>query len=244
MTAPLTPGRDRRGVTLPELLIAITIIAVLIALALPTVGLITGHLQNAKCIQNLRQIGVALSGYAGDHQQTIPTPYNDLQPGDHPNQSWATRLLLGGYIGDPNTLFCPSFYPRNQAQAIRKPGNDGAVQCYGMRKWVPPGTLWLNDEIAIGSRPLASIPTPATFFLIADSYWTPDNWKSQGYAISPALKEHRVHLRHGKKANALFMDGHVEAKTDDYFKSLSKPDAEGGQRLYTGGREKEIYTIE
>ncbi len=234
----------QRGVTVLELLIAVILIALLLALMVPATQAFRERSLNTRCVSNLLQTGAALFTYAADHHQTIPTAYNDLAPGDHPNQTWATRLLVKGYAGNGDVLLCPAFFPRHEKDATRSPRNDGAVQAYGMRRWVAPGKQWVNDEVSNGSRRLATITEPSKFFLIADSYWTPESWKSQGYGITPASQEHRVHLRHRKKANALFADGHVEALPGSYFTALSLPDSEGGQRQYTGGREKEIHTIE
>lgn len=235
--------KSSQGVTLPELLIALMLVAILLALALPATQTWRARTLSTRCVSNLQQVGKGLFAYAVDHQQTIPTAYNDLAPGDHPNQTWATQLLLKGYVERADLLLCPAFFPRKAAEATRSIEANGAVQAYGMRRWVEPGKLWLNAEISDGHRRLHNIVAPSEFFLIVDSYWTPATWKSQGYSVTPGSEDHRVHLRHQQRANALFADGHVAAHDGDYFTSLSKPDAEGGQRRYTGGREKEIYTI-
>jgi prepilin-type N-terminal cleavage/methylation domain-containing protein/prepilin-type processing-associated H-X9-DG protein len=64
--------RKRRGFTLIELLVVITIIAVLIALLLPAVQAAREAARRAQCVNNLKQIGLALHNY---HQT------NDCFPG-------------------------------------------------------------------------------------------------------------------------------------------------------------------
>jgi prepilin-type N-terminal cleavage/methylation domain-containing protein/prepilin-type processing-associated H-X9-DG protein len=66
--------RDRRGFTLIELLVVIAIIAVLIALLLPAVQAAREAARRAQCINNLKQIGLAMHNY---HQAL-----NTLPPGD------------------------------------------------------------------------------------------------------------------------------------------------------------------
>ena len=69
------PGRRRvsRGFTLIELLVVIAIIAVLIALLLPAVQAAREAARRAACINNLKQIGLAMHNFENSRQVLPPT---------------------------------------------------------------------------------------------------------------------------------------------------------------------------
>ena len=89
----------RRGFTLIELLVVIAIIAVLIALLLPAVQAAREAARRAQCVNNLKQIGLALANYNDVHGSTPVHMYRysqeqgDTSRGYSGCKSWLAHLL-------------------------------------------------------------------------------------------------------------------------------------------------------
>jgi prepilin-type N-terminal cleavage/methylation domain-containing protein len=103
----------RRGFSLIELLVTISIIAIVAALLLPVLGRAKETARRTCCASNLRQVNVAIRLYADDWNDSLPVL---PEPNPYPNGVGAYyKQLVKGYVGlrgpaslQEKVFICPS----------------------------------------------------------------------------------------------------------------------------------------
>ena len=81
--------------TLVELMIVIGVISILAAMTFPAVGFVRNRAQQNACLSNMRQWGMAFSGYLDEHRGKFPSPF-----GKDDKEVWYN--VLSPYLGEPS----------------------------------------------------------------------------------------------------------------------------------------------
>ena len=198
--------------TLVELTIIIALTSILAAIIAPLGRsmIIRSHAIN--CSQNLRQIGMASMLYAGDNHQTLPQSMHQKAAGGN---SW--RVTLQPYASGTVTFKCKEDPDRRRTFT------------YVLNDYLTPRPSGAPPDFNYSI--LAKIDAPQATLMFAEastSFLNSDHFhfaEYYGQRMPPSAFESQVGVGfHGRRANYLFADGHVETLSwIEVQARLSKP---------------------
>jgi len=213
-------NRRRGGFTLIELLVVIAVIGVLAGMLLPALLKAKAKAQQAGCMSNLKQIGLAIRMYADENEDTLPGPvFAGARASYDRNSSQELIWFIAPYLSAPlpsaqtvvaDVFVCPGYLRR-------APGLGSMVgrKCYLLNDDVDPDPA---TRVPPFGYPVAPTAQPLKLCSL-DTYQPP----SATHAIIDVDKGNvnptvswwtdlPYEPVHGSARNALFFDWHVEAK--------------------------------
>ncbi len=221
----------RTGVTFLELLIVVTVLAVLVLIAFPLMGNLRARAQAAACVSALRQIMTAELAFGVDNQNQL-VPY----------QVWKGETVEGGYRYWSGLLFPYIIQSHTVSFSSGLYGNNRWFMCPGQKTKrpdgsVPPGlgpvfTDWKKGHLlhsmpysggpgGVPSKKRAQVAHPAK----TASWMDVQGGSSTGFpaycrgcypkggiasASNGVSDGNNFADRHFKGANVGFVDGHVQ----------------------------------
>lgn len=182
----MRPAHARRGFTLLELLIVITIIAVLAAMLFPVTGSIIEQSRTVACASNLRQLWTAVNASATDHDNTFPVI--KITPTDTPDEEGALELkdALKPYGITEKNLQC----------AADLKGPNWFAQVNTSYRWLPIVEEENASAIKVYTRRRAMVARPPRVPMLQDYD-----------SVHPAGQ-----VGQGKTMNTIYVDGHVRLR--------------------------------
>jgi prepilin-type N-terminal cleavage/methylation domain-containing protein len=202
----LTNSHNRTAFTLVELLVVIGIIALLIAIVLPTTGRVREQARRTQCLSNLRQVHASLLVYAQANRDQVAVGFRRTRQFN--SLIWsnsANRFVLWGVLyrsklmGDGRAFYCPSEsnsrFVHNSPENPWPPGTDGNPS--------------LLVQSGYGFRPEVDLPDDLDLAPAGFEMPRLTRFRNRAIVADLTASPTRIRTRHRVGINALYASGNA-----------------------------------
>lgn len=238
----------KRGFTLIELLVVVAVIAVLMAILLPSLGRAREQAKMVACASNVRSLITLFNVYSSDTGRGRYPPFYDKTDYSRYWDVYIGEMVSTGYqSASPNAKMfkCPN---DTVARVLTggwtkdKLGNSPAVArsyAYNAYLGYAPVKIQSSDPTTGLGGNFMSVQSPATYIVLVERWTSTVSAAQLAYPGSGTLADayydndlKRWHLN-GTSGNAAFIDGHVEAISVNEFTGSYNPDVrDPGNRIW------------
>ncbi len=218
---------QQKGFTLVELLVVVAIIALLVSIMLPSLGMAKEAARQVVCSTTLRNLGLATNLYAGENDDWLPSAE---PPNREPvsRQHWFMNEGLLQYVGvslsyddqghliglpeKASAIMCPSHDKSKLMRTRPRQGEPSVSRDYAL-------SYGMNGTWGLGGRPdhteyrrMPEFESPSEVLALADCWGTS---LGPGVVLYHACVAENLDYRHRDKLNIVFLDSHVTASAKE-----------------------------